>query len=80
MITDRKEFRAVYKCRLCGECDDSTGFGGTTITAIRMATEVIHDGDARLSKGDGIGVQRESVHYCKNGGVGIADFVGFRQC
>lgn len=74
---DRKEYRAVYKCRLCGELDDSIGMGATTQTVVRMGLDVIRTGDARLSALDGLGVQSENLHFCKGGSVGISDFIGF---
>lgn len=52
---DRKEYRAIYKCRLCGELDDSIGMGATLPIVTRMALDVIRTGDARLSSVDGMG-------------------------
>ena len=74
---DREEYRAVYKCRLCGELDDSIGMSATMPIAFRMALDVICTGDARLSNIDGMGVQSENVHLCGDGNVGISDFIGF---
>lgn len=74
---DRKEYRAIYKCRLCGKLDDSIGMGATLPIVTRMALDVIRTGDARLSNVDGMGVQSENVHFCGGGTVGISDFIGF---
>lgn len=74
---DRKEYRAIYKCRFCGKLDDSIGMGATLPIVTRMALDVIRTGDARLSNIDGMGVQSENVHFCGGGNVGISDFIGF---
>lgn len=65
------EYKAVYKCRLCGEryTDCITG----RATAVGIAYE--------LAVGVGTHIPQaptmRTVHLCKNGGIGMSDFQGW---
>lgn len=74
----KRVYHVVYKCRLCGKTDESSIFGVTLMKLNQMMDEVDATGDAYLSPTDGIGVHKVSRHYCKDGSMGIADFIGFR--
>lgn len=71
-------YRAVYKCRLCGETDENSALGATLMELDQLMDEIDTTGDAYLSPTNGIGVHKVSRHYCKDGSMGIADFIGFR--
>lgn len=77
-MMERCVYRVVYKCRLCGETDENCTLGATRLKLLQLMDEVDTTGDAYLSPTDGIGVHKVSRHYCKDGSMGIADFVGFR--
>lgn len=65
------EYRATYKCRLCG---------GTFTDAItgkyiaKTETLMIACG----SSGE-YGTQRKMIHNCNDGNIGLADFLGFQK-
>ena len=71
-------YRVVYKCRLCGETDETSTLGATRLKLLQLMYEVDTTGDAYLSPTDGLGVHKVSQHRCKDGSMGIADFIGFR--
>lgn len=71
-------YRVVYKCRLCGETDETSTLGATQLKLLQLMNEVDTTGDAYLSPTDGLGVHNVSQHHCKDGSMGIADFIGFR--
>lgn len=65
------EYRATYKCRLCGET-----FTGA-ITGKKIAkTEALMI--ACGSSGE-YGTQRKMIHDCDDGHIGLADFLGFQK-
>lgn len=71
-------YHVVYKCRLCGETDETSTLGATHLKLLQLMDEVYTTGDAYLSPTDGLGVHKVSQHHCKDGSMGIADFIGFR--
>lgn len=77
-MMENRVYRVVYKCRLCGETDENCTLAATRLKLLQLMDEVDTTGDAYLSPTDGIGVHKVSQHYCKDGSMGIADFVGFR--
>ena len=67
------EYRAVFKCRICGEL-----FMGV-VTGSRKTAE-------RATLNASLGVSSipmtphmYDIHYCEDGGIGIADFHGFMK-
>lgn len=71
-------YHVVYKCRLCGKTDESSTIGATRLKLLQMMHEVDTTGDAYLSPTDGLGVHKVQTHFCKDGSMGLADFIGFR--
>lgn len=70
------EYRAIYKCRLCGEEIDYGGAG--EILAISITTSLAVFGDAKNVKG-GQMIHKHICHKCKDGSFGFSDFIGFRK-
>ena len=70
------EYRAIYKCRLCGEEFES----GTT-----TSTDVVIKNMLNVTTGCGIKqyignpVTETYMHSCKDGSMGLSDFLGFRK-
>lgn len=65
------EYRAIYKCRLCGE----EYIEGRTGAAIAMKeTVLIADGGAGK-----YGTHMYGTHNCDDGSYGLSDFCGFRK-
>lgn len=71
------EYRAIYKCRLCGEeiCSDHTesqeeviGFALSLSVCNLKDTFKIHKCACE-----------QIMHVCKDGSFGLADFRGFRK-
>lgn len=59
----------LYRCRLCGEIDRSThapDFGLAVVYGITKSTPREWGGE----------VQMLDIHHCKNGRVGVSDFIG----
>ena len=70
------EYRAIYKCRMCGEKYSTVGIGEN------MAFQSIVGITSKeffYPKGCGIGLHRHDVHNCKDGFFGFSDFIGFRK-
>lgn len=70
------EYRAIYKCRLCGE-EFEDGRGGDEIAYLSVCGLTIKENFNM--KGSAIGVHRYNIHNCKDGSYGMADFCGFRK-
>ena len=68
------EYRAVYKCRLCGKVFENgiTGSGCVAGIAIRLTTE-----DNFIQSG--IYGHRHITHNCEDGSFGFADYQGFKK-
>ena len=70
------EYRAIYKCRLCGEEFVSAITGNADIAIKQMVyvntgiTPIEHIGNL---------IEKTSMHSCKDGSMGLADFFGFRK-
>lgn len=77
-MMEKRVYHVVYKCRLCGKTDESSTIGATRLKLLQLMHEVDTTGDAYLSPTDGIGVHKVQTHFCKDGSMGIADFIGFR--
>lgn len=71
------EYRAVYKCRLCGE--EYTGTRTMDVIIALQSTAALCNEEYFYPKGSGIGVHRYDCHYCKDGSYGLADFQGLRK-
>ena len=70
------EYRAIYKCRLCGEEFEDA----------RMGRDIAYMGAAVLTvkehfkpEGCAIGAHKYNTHVCDDGSYGFADFIGFRK-
>lgn len=65
------EYRATYKCRLCGE----TFTGAITGKKIAKTETLMISCDASGK----YGTQRITIHHCNDGSIGLADFLGFQK-
>ena len=70
------EYRAIYKCRLCGEEFISTVTGSAYIAIKNM---VIMTAECDVKQKILNPVTKTSMHSCKDGSCGMADFLGFRK-
>lgn len=70
------EYRAIYKCRLCGE-EFVDGRTGKTISYMSVNGLVLQE--SFKLKNCGIRVRRHNIHNCLDGSFGFADFIGFRK-
>ena len=72
------EYRAIYKCRLCGE-----EFEKEKVDYKRAVAAVLYLGMFGNELFDDpttdISVCRMIDHNCKDGSMGFADFLGFRK-
>lgn len=68
----RKTYRAVFKCRLCGET--YTTCTCSEILARRTAQNAC---DGIFDELHGLAPQMNEIHNCSNGNIGIADFQGY---
>ncbi len=67
------DYGALFKCRLCGE---------TFITAKTGGRKVAERAALFASMGKVSEPQAPTlhdIHICENGGIGIADFLGFKE-
>lgn len=70
------EYRAIYKCRLCGEEFVSAITGSADIVIKNM---VIMTAECDVKQKILNPVTKLSMHSCKGGSMGMADFLGFRK-
>ena len=71
------EYRAIYKCRLCGEEFENGRIENENIVdSCVMAISIL--GDTQKVR-TSMSLHEHYVHYCKNGSMGMADFLGFRK-
>ena len=70
------EYRAIYKCRMCGE---EFGSAVTTSTDIAIKHMLIVTVQYKPPEYIGTSVTELSMHSCKDGSLGLADFIGFRK-
>lgn len=72
MFNGMRECKMDYRCRRCGNVyfikhrmlDSSKAHSLVTDMAMRGRTKIIE------------GLNTPSLHYCEDGGLGIADFIG----
>lgn len=77
-MMEKRVYHVVYKCRLCGKTDETCTLGATHLKLLQLLNELDTTGHAYLSPTDGLGVHKVSQHHCKDGSMGLADFIGFR--
>lgn len=70
------EYRAIYKCRLCGEEFVSAV---TRNTDISIKNIVLMTAECDVKQKILNPVTKLSMHSCKDGSMGLADFWGFRK-
>ena len=68
--------KAIYKCRLCGEIFEDGTVGEELAQAINMAL-VVTGNTQRVKCARNL--YKRTMHYCKDGSFGFADFQGFKK-
>ena len=68
------KYRAIYKCRLCGEEDCSIVTGNKKHV---IQSTLIVSMDEEYLEGD-IPLSLRHIHNCKDGSLGLSDFQGWR--
>lgn len=70
------EYRAIYKCRLCGEEFEEGETGDLIAIACTVALTVKESTEnVRYERK----LRRYMPHNCKDGSYGFADFCGFKK-
>ena len=64
----------LSKCRLCGEVDNSTRVGSNRTSAIVHAMDVVSG-----THSDSQAPTLIDAHVCKDGEIGVRDFIGMRE-
>lgn len=67
------EYRAFYKCRLCGETFPSGATTGREIACLHMV-ELAAIGHPTILNAP----LMLTTHYCDGEGMGLADFIGWK--
>ena len=70
------EYRAIYKCRLCGEEFVSAVTGNADIAIKHMVSVTSGYNPTEYI---GAPITEKTMHSCKGGSMGMADFLGFRK-
>lgn len=70
------EYRAIYKCRLCGEEFASAVTGNSDIAIKHMVGVTVGYNPTEYI---GAPITEKTMHSCKGGSMGMADFWGFRK-
>jgi hypothetical protein len=65
------EYRFIYKCRRCGQFDDSLATSGEIGRPIQLLVNAVLGISSET-----MAPQLLSVHTCKDGGVGVSDLQG----
>ena len=73
---DMSEYRAIYKCRLCGEEFVSAVTGNADIAIKHMVSVTVGYNPTEYI---GVPITEKTMHSCKGGSMGMADFLGFRK-
>lgn len=70
------EYQAIYKCRLCG-----TEFETAVITSENVAIKQILHATIGYEIEEWIGtpLKKTSMHSCKDGSMGVSDFLEFKK-
>ena len=68
------EYRATYKCRLCGEKFEAGITGEFMASLCTMALAESNSVESVIGTSD---LHRYIPHNCKDGSYGLADFIGF---
>ena len=68
---DKKEVRFQHKCRRCGDIEQNLITSYATAHGILM--DIISGKPVLLV----MAPRMIEAHYCNDGGVGVADFIGF---
>lgn len=69
-----KEYRAIYKCRLCGKTFEN----GITSVGVAVGITGRLLGENEFAQGNIYG-SRYAIHSCEDDSCGFADFQGFRK-
>ena len=64
------EYKFIYKCRRCGQFDDSASVDGRDTAQRAITNAVIEVDDGLISPG------LLYFHQCKDGGIGVSDLQG----
>lgn len=73
---DNAEYRAIYKCRLCGEEFEDCVTGEELAQVINIALVVLgHTQHVKIQRN----LYQHATHFCKDGSFGFADFQGFKK-
>lgn len=67
------KYMQTYKCRLC---DEVFYDAGTENRSVAMADTFATICGRKMSAQSSV---MNTVHFCKNGGVGVADFIGYSE-
>lgn len=70
----KKIYKAFFKCRLCGEI-----FSTVTTENRIMATKIVSCVCTNTDSDIALAPDSKEVHMCKDGGIGMADFLGFND-
>lgn len=73
-MQNKKIYKAFFKCRLCGEIF-STVTTGNRIMATKIVNCVCTNTDSDIA----LAPDSKEAHMCKDGGIGMADFLGFND-
>lgn len=66
-------YSALFKCRLCGETFAASEAGGRKVAE----KAAIFASMGKVSEPQAPALH--DIHICQNGGIGIADFLGFKE-
>lgn len=70
------EYRAIYKCRMCGEEYSDAVSGEMVAMALTVALTVNDSTEHVRCNGK---LRRHGIHYCKDDSFGFSDFIGMRK-
>lgn len=70
------EYRATYKCRLCGEAFQNAIIGEAVAQVMTLELATVGNTQNIKCNRD---LHKHEIHYCDDGSFGFADFQGFKK-
>ena len=70
------EYRAIYKCRLCGGKFVSASTSSSDVAIENMLNVTV---GYEIKEWIGNPATETTMHSCKDGSMGLEDFLGFRK-
>lgn len=73
------DYKAMYKCRLCGETFQFAHTGNRNVALEEVVELSLSEHSYKYKVQSETSIHRYLVHNCADGSIGYADFLGFKE-